>query len=183
MFFSYEQEMAAMFLGKLLLVAVVFKSVTCQGVTDVSEEGHDLSASFNAATVPGWLGKLDNPLVLAAFPAAARVAADLQSNGLGSGGCPQGPPCGNGKGNGKATGNKHTVSARGPWPTPARLCVVLSKLLCVLCPSVREGFFVALTCPVRFSAFITVAIHALKPGLCATDVGWVFIEYDHPQCQ
>ena len=151
-----------MFLGKLLLVAVlVLKfSVTCRGVTNGSE---DMAANFNAATVPGWLGKLDNPLVLSAFPDAARVAfaTDLQGNGngngVGNGGCPQGPPCG------KAIGNKHVVSAR-LWPTPAR-SVLLSRLLCVLCPSVHEGFLWGSSVPRDCLLCITaVATHALKPG-------------------
>ena len=60
-----------MLLGKAILAVGILKSIAARVSRDASSHGHD----FNAATVPGWLGKVDNPLVLAAFPEAARLAA------------------------------------------------------------------------------------------------------------
>ena len=69
-----------MFLGGVFLAAVcMFKCITQHHV--MAAMPSNVTADFSAATVPGWLAKLDNPLVLAAFPEAARVASmrDLNS--------------------------------------------------------------------------------------------------------
>ena len=63
-----------MSLGIRLLVGALYLNVVmCRDVTDNAFEG--IAANFNNDTIPGWLGKIGNPLVLAAFPDAARVAS------------------------------------------------------------------------------------------------------------